>query len=173
MRCPFFLFLFRSPFPGDAEQELDDAPASQACDAEEKPDIVGKEGDGNAAQNDTEESDEEKSSPESGEKYAGLTTPQDSPISNVEKLHEVNKIDKPSGLSQEECDEGKQIEETERNLEPHKNSTLNANNTDEDEPLVCTSSFIILTLPKYSWVFSDSRIMIQCTWKKRVTKSHK
>ncbi|XP_057536474.1 sister chromatid cohesion protein PDS5 homolog A [Amaranthus tricolor] len=132
---------------GDAEQELDDAPASQACDAEEKPDIVGKEGDGNAAQNDTEESDEEKSSPESGEKYAGLTTPQDSPISNVEKLHEVNKIDKPSGLSQEECDEGKQIEETERNLEPHKNSTLNANNTDEDEPL--------------------------CTWKKRVTKSHK
>lgn len=124
--------------PGDVEQDLDDVPGIQECRVEEELNLAGKEEVGEAAQNDTEDSGEEASpSSESGQIKTGETSPQDSHISDMSKSHEVDKnIEKPSGISQEECDEGKQTQEAESNLTPQQTDDDDA----DDEPLVRTSS---------------------------------
>ncbi|KAL2932209.1 hypothetical protein RDABS01_037619 [Bienertia sinuspersici] len=120
MRYNSFVLSFGSFPQGDIEQDLNDAPVSHTCDVEENSDTTGK-GDREAAENDTEDSDDEaKPSPESGQKKAGDSSPQDSLDSGMEKSPVEDKnTEKPSEISQEEC-EGKQTEEAESKPTPQK-----------------------------------------------------
>lgn len=154
------LFLSVATSQGDIEQDLNDAPASQTCNVEEKCDTARK-GDREAAQNNTEDSgEEEKPSPESGQKNAGEASPQDSLISDMEKSPELDKnTEKPSGISQEECDEGKQTEEeAESKPTPH-----NTDNSDaDDEPLVRTcSNYICYDNCVSCLMYSNSVLMLR------------
>lgn len=153
---------------GDAEQDYDDV--------EEKSNTARKEVDGEAAQKDTENSDEEETpSPENGQKKAGETSQEDSHASDMEKSHEVDKnVEKPSGISQEEFDEGKQTEEAESNPMPDKTDTSDGDDTEDadddtedvdddteeadDVPLVCSSSSCIFKL--YKTMFPSSVFLI-------------
>lgn len=135
---------------GHVEQDLDDVLASQACDVEENPNTAGKEEDRETAQKDTEDSGEQANpSPESGQNKAGETSQQDSHISDLAKSHEVDKnIEKSTGISQEESEEGKQEEEADSSPTPNKTDISDPDDAEDadDKPL--------------------------STWKRRVAKSH-